>query len=66
MERDMYGRWKSSRAREPKWVGAATAVAMTVVMWGLLGWVAAVAWVASVAAVFALCVCLARKQRDNE
>lgn len=66
MERDMYGRFKSSRRGEPKWVGVATAVAMVPVLWGLFGWVAAVVLVASVAAVFALCVWLARKQRDND
>lgn len=66
MERDMYGRFKSNRQSEPKWIGVATAVGLVVIAWWLFGWVAAVVWVASVAAVFALCVWLARKQQDNE
>lgn len=62
MERDMYGRYKSSRHREPKWLGVATYTAWTVAMWWLFGWVAGVTLVAVAVVVVAVCVWLEKKK----
>jgi len=51
MERDMYGRFRSSRRGEPKWLGVATYAAWTVACWLLFGWVAGVTLLAIAAVV---------------
>lgn len=61
MERDMYGRFKSSRLSEPKWMGVAMYVLWTAAMWGLFGWVAGASMIVIAALLFALCVWLSRR-----
>jgi len=63
MERDMYGRFKSSRWSEPKWMGAATYALWTAAMWWLFGWVVGVSMIVIAALLFALCVWLSRRDK---
>jgi len=63
MERDMYGRFKSSRRGEPKWIGVATYALWTAAMWGLFGWPAGVTLIVIAVLIFALCVWLSRRKK---
>ena len=56
MERDMYGRFKSSRRGEPKWIGVAMYVLWTAAMWWLFGWPAGVTLVVVGAGLSAVCM----------
>ncbi len=66
MERDMYGRFKSSRRGEPKWIGVAMYVLWTAAMWWLFGWPAGVALIVIAALIFALCVWLSRRDKRTD
>ena len=66
MERDMYGRFKSSRRGEPKWIGVAIYAAWTAAMWWLFGWVAGVSMIVIAALLFALCVWLSRRDKKDD
>ena len=66
MERDMYGRFKSSRRGEPKWTGVVTAVGFVVIAWWLFGWPAGVALIVIAALLFALCVWLSRRDKKDD
>ena len=59
----MYGRFKSSRRGEPKWMGVAMYVLWTVAMWWLFGWPAGVTLIVIAALLFALCVWLNKGKR---
>ena len=54
MERDIYGRFTSSRQREPKWLGIVTYAAWTAAMWWLFGWAAGVTLIVIAAILFAV------------
>ena len=66
MERDMYGRFKSSRRGEPKWIGVAMAVGWVAGIWLLMGWESAVMLAVVLALIFALCVWLSRRDKRDE
>lgn len=66
MERDMYGRFKSSRRSEPKWLGVATAVGWVAGIWLLMDWQSAVMLAVVLALIFALCVWLSRRDKKDE
>ena len=63
MERDIYGRFTSSRREEPKWLSIVTYAAWTAAMWWLFGWAAGVTLIAIAAILFALCVWLSRRDK---
>ena len=66
MKRDMYGRFKSSRRSEPKWMGVATYALWTAAMWWLFGWPAGVTLTVIAAILFALCVWLSRRDKMSD
>ena len=66
MERGMYGRFKSSRQSEPKWLGVAAYALWTAAMWWLFGWPAGVTMIVIAALLFALCVWLSRRDKRDE
>ena len=66
MERDMYGRFKSSRRGEPKWTGVAMAAGLVVIAWWMGGWVAGVTVIVFFALLSSLCVWLSRRDKRDE
>lgn len=64
MGRDIYGRFTSSRRREPKWLGIAAYAAWTAAMWWLFGWVAGATLIA--VAVLLIAIALLKKQKAED